>query len=177
MMAERWGLSRSQLDEYSLASHEKAAAAQDAGFFEAQIAAVPERLTGGEPVTADEGVRRGGSVEKLGGAEAGVRRGRGRHRRQFQPDLRRLGRAADDHVGEGGRARADPDRPHAHRGAGRRRSGHHADRTHPGHPEGVAAQRLRLDDIGVFEVNEAFATVPLAWLAEIGNGAAPWKRR
>ena len=29
---------------------------------------------------------------------------------------------------------------------------------------------LRLDDIGAFEVNEAFATVPLAWLAEIGDG-------
>ena len=41
MMAKRWQLSRSQLDEYSLASHEKAAAAQDAGFLEAQIAAVP----------------------------------------------------------------------------------------------------------------------------------------
>jgi len=29
---------------------------------------------------------------------------------------------------------------------------------------------LRLDDIGAFEVNEAFATVPLAWLADIGDG-------
>ena len=29
---------------------------------------------------------------------------------------------------------------------------------------------LRLDEIGVFEVNEAFATVPLAWLADIGGG-------
>ena len=35
---------------------------------------------------------------------------------------------------------------------------------------------LRLDDIGVFEVNEAFATVPLAWLAEIGDGDR-WRRR
>ena len=30
---------------------------------------------------------------------------------------------------------------------------------------------LRLDEIGVFEVNEAFATVPLAWLAEMGDPA------
>src|SRR5258707_7580216 len=37
MIAERWGLSRTQLDEYSVASHEKAAAAQDAGRFEGQI--------------------------------------------------------------------------------------------------------------------------------------------
>ena len=35
---------------------------------------------------------------------------------------------------------------------------------------------LRLDEIGVFEVNEAFATVPLAWLAEIGDGGA-WRSR
>ena len=30
---------------------------------------------------------------------------------------------------------------------------------------------LRLEDIGAFEVNEAFATVPLAWLAEMGDPA------
>ena len=34
---------------------------------------------------------------------------------------------------------------------------------------------LRLDEIGVFEVNEAFATVPLAWLAEMGDRR--WRRR
>ena len=67
MMAKRWNLSRTQLDEYSLASHEKAAAAQDAGLFEGQIAPVPAELTGGAAVSADEGIRRGGSVEALGG--------------------------------------------------------------------------------------------------------------
>ena len=41
---------------------------------------------------------------------------------------------------------------------------------------------LRFDDIGAFEVNEAFATVPLAWLAELGDaapgeGAEPQRRR
>ena len=43
MMAERWKLSREQLDEYSLASHEKAAAAQDAGLFDGQIVPVAGR--------------------------------------------------------------------------------------------------------------------------------------
>ena len=42
MMAERWGLSRTQLDEYCLASHEKAAAAQDAGRFDGQIVPVTD---------------------------------------------------------------------------------------------------------------------------------------
>src|ERR1700712_2417391 len=66
MMGQRWGLSRAQLDEYSLASHEKAAAAQDAGLFDTQIVPVPAVLTGGEPATVDEGVRRGGSLAEMG---------------------------------------------------------------------------------------------------------------
>ena len=41
MVAQRWNLTRRQLDEYSLASHEKAAAAQDAGLMAAQIVPVP----------------------------------------------------------------------------------------------------------------------------------------
>src|SRR5690348_4413937 len=58
IIADQWGLSRQQLDEYALQSHERAAAAQDAGAFDAQIAP----LAG---VTQDEGIRRGGTLEKL----------------------------------------------------------------------------------------------------------------
>ena len=61
MIAERWGLSRTQLDEFSLASHEKAAAAIDSGAFAEQYAVVP-----GTGLEVDEGVRRGSTVEKLG---------------------------------------------------------------------------------------------------------------
>src|SRR5664279_4347562 len=46
LIAARGGLSRARLDEYSLASHEKAAAAQDAGLLDAQIVPVPAELTG-----------------------------------------------------------------------------------------------------------------------------------
>ena len=67
MMAERWKLSREQLDEYSLASHEKAAAAQDAGLFDGQIAPVAAPSTGGDPAVVDEGVRRGGSLAAMAG--------------------------------------------------------------------------------------------------------------
>ena len=63
MIVDRWGLSRSQLDEFSLASHEKAAVAQDEGRFEAEIAAVA--APDGVSVAADEGVRRGGTLDKL----------------------------------------------------------------------------------------------------------------
>ena len=57
MIAERWGLSRTQLDEFALASHEKAAAAQDDGAFDAEIA--PVTTPDGTVVSADEGIRRG----------------------------------------------------------------------------------------------------------------------
>lgn len=65
MIAKKWGFSRTRLDEYSVQSHERAAAAQDAGAFTDQIVPV---FTGDETVVAaDEGVRRGTTVEKLAG--------------------------------------------------------------------------------------------------------------
>ena len=63
MIAERWGLSRRVLDEFSLESHEKAAAASDEGRLTGQI--VPVALDDGSVVDVDEGVRRGGTAEKL----------------------------------------------------------------------------------------------------------------
>src|SRR3984885_12761363 len=63
MIAERWGLSRTQLDEYSLASHQKAAAAIDEGRFAGQI--TPVKLEDGTVMDTDEGVRRGSTLEKL----------------------------------------------------------------------------------------------------------------
>jgi acetyl-CoA acetyltransferase family protein len=62
MIAEKWGFSRTRLDEYSARSHELAAAAQDRGAFTDQIVAVP---TDAGVVTADEGIRRGTTAEKL----------------------------------------------------------------------------------------------------------------
>src|SRR6187200_2053060 len=63
MIAEKWGLSRQQLDEFSVASHEKAAIARAEGRFEAQIA--PFTLPDGTVISEDEGIRES-TVEKLG---------------------------------------------------------------------------------------------------------------
>src|SRR5271155_6278166 len=63
MIAEQWGFDRTQVDEYSLASHEKAAAAQDSGAFDDQIA--PIKIQDGNPVLKDEGIRRGTPIEKM----------------------------------------------------------------------------------------------------------------
>ena len=65
MMAEKWGLSRGQLDEFSSASHAKLAAATDEGRLAGQIA--PVELPDGQVLSADEGLRRGTSPEKLAG--------------------------------------------------------------------------------------------------------------
>ncbi|WP_369258621.1 thiolase family protein, partial [Geodermatophilus amargosae] len=62
-IAERWGLSRQQCDEFSVASHEKAAAARAEGRFDAQIA--PVTTPDGTVVSQDEGIRES-TVEKLG---------------------------------------------------------------------------------------------------------------
>jgi acetyl-CoA acyltransferase len=65
MIAKKWGFSRGQLDEYSVQSHERAAAAQDSGAFTEQIVPVFTDGDEGTVVVADEGVRRETSVEKL----------------------------------------------------------------------------------------------------------------
>src|ERR1700755_1887486 len=61
LISQKWGFSRTRLDEYSVMSHERAAAAQDHGAFTDQIVPV---FVDDTAVTADEGVRRGTTVEK-----------------------------------------------------------------------------------------------------------------
>ncbi|MBV9660549.1 MAG: thiolase family protein, partial [Acidimicrobiales bacterium] len=71
MIAERWGLSRQQLDEFSVGSHLKAAAATDRGAFEEQVVPVKD-----DPAArVDEGIRRDTSVEKLSGLKPAFREG------------------------------------------------------------------------------------------------------
>jgi acetyl-CoA acyltransferase len=172
MVAQRWNLTRRQLDEYSLASHEKAAAAQDAGLTADQIVPVPGSLTGGAAGSLDEGVRRGGTLEALGAlrpafADDGVVTAGNSSQisdgsaallmttseRAAQLGLRPLARihtavlAADDPVIM-------------------------LTAPLPATRKVLARSGLRLDEIGTFEVNEAFASVPLAWLADIAGGDA-----
>jgi acetyl-CoA acyltransferase len=63
MMAEKWELSREELDDYSYQSHYRAMHAIQNGFFESQIIPIP--LPGGECVVQDEGVRMPPNREKM----------------------------------------------------------------------------------------------------------------
>jgi acetyl-CoA acyltransferase len=174
LIADQWRLSRIQLDEYALASHEKAAAAQDDGRFAAQLVpvATPDGTqgggAGGTVVTADEGVRRGGTVESMAGLRTVFREDgviTAGNSSQISDGSAALLLTTSERAAELGlRPMA---RVHTAVLAG-------ADPVImltapiPATRKALTRAGLRLDEIGAFEVNEAFASVPLAWLAETG---------
>ena len=169
MIAARWGFSRTQLDEYALRSHELAAKAQAGGAFDDQI--VPVTTPDGTVVSADEGIRAGGTLEKLATLKT-----------PFQADgVVSAGNASQ--ISDGSAALLVTTSEKA-----RELGLTPLVRVHTTVVAGddpvimltapIPATRkvldragLALDDIGVFEVNEAFASVPLAWLAEVGADA------
>jgi acetyl-CoA acyltransferase len=166
MMAERWNLSRTQLDEFSLASHEKAAKAQADGAFDEEI--VPVTTPDGTVVSADEGVRIGGTVEKLASLKTPFK----------ENGVISAGNASQ--ISDGSAALLVTTTEKAAELGLRPLARVHttvvaADDpvimlTAPIPATQKALQRsgLSLDDIGVYEVNEAFAPVPLAWLHDLG---------
>jgi acetyl-CoA acyltransferase len=166
MIAERWNLTRTQLDEYALASHEKAAAAIDEGRFAAQIA--PVTLADGTVVDTDEGVRRGGTLDTLA---------------QLKPAFREDGvvtAANSSQISDGSAALLVTTSEKA-----RELGLTPLVRVHsvalagddpitmltapiPATRKVLERSGLRLDQIGAVEINEAFASVVLAWQAELG---------
>ena len=69
VLADKWGITREEMDAFSLQSHERAAASTDDGFFPGEIIPVPIKDENGQLTEAvlatDEGIRRGGTMEKL----------------------------------------------------------------------------------------------------------------
>jgi acetyl-CoA acyltransferase len=169
MIAKKWNLSRTRLDEYSAQSHERAAAAQDAGAFIDQIVPL---FTDGDVVTADEGIRRGTTVEKLAGlkpafADDGVIHAG--NSSQISDGAAALLVMTAENAVQLGLTPLVRYRAGAVTGADPvlMLTGPIPATEKVLHKSGVG-----IDDIGVFEVNEAFAPVPLAWLAETGADEA-----
>ena len=166
MIAEQWGLSRTQLDQFSLDSHEKAGAAQDAGAFDDQIVAIKDAE--GNTVLKDEGIRRGTTLEKMGqlkpafkedgvihaGNSSQISDGSAALLFMSAEKAKELGLKPLAKVHTAVLAGADPvimlTAPIPATQKALKRSG------------------LSIDQIGAFEVNEAFAPVPMAWLKDIG---------
>ena len=160
LVCEKWGLKRSQLEEFSLESHARAVRAIDEGRFDREIMPV-----GG--VTTDEGPRRDTSLEKMA---------------ELKP-LREgweLTAATASQISDGSAAVliASPAAVERYGLAPRARiralTVVGADPVYmltgpiPATEQVLARAKLTVDDIDVFEVNEAFAPVLLAWSADTG---------
>ncbi len=165
LIAERYGFDRQRLDEFASRSHALAAAAIDDGAFADHIVPID---VDGTKFAVDEGLRRGTSPESLA-----------KLRTSFKADgVVHAGNASQISDGAAALLITTPERaaelgltPIAryHGGAV---SG--ADPITmllgpiPATEKVLRRTGLGVEEIGVFEVNEAFAPVPLAWLAETG---------
>ncbi|PPJ13420.1 acetyl-CoA C-acyltransferase [Nocardia nova] len=165
LIAEKWGLSRTRLDDYAARSHELAAAAVDRGAFDDQIIDVP---AGSATVGADEGIRRGTSADTLA-----------RLKPAFRADgVIHAGNSSQISDGAAAVLITTPDKARdlgltplaRYRGGAVTGADPVLMLTGPIPATEKVLRRcgLSLAEIGVFEVNEAFAPVPLAWLAETG---------
>jgi acetyl-CoA acyltransferase len=164
-IARKWSMDRQQLDEYAVESHMRAAQADDRGEFESQLLAIatPDGL-----VERDECIRRESSISTLSKlkpsfVENGViHAGNSSQISDGASAVLVTSREAATELGLGPLVR------------------YHSSAVVGDDPKLMltgpiaATQKLvdrsgvSLDEIGVFEVNEAFAPVPIAWQAETG---------
>ncbi len=174
LVAERWGITRQEVDEFSYQSHRKALHAMHEGRFQAEIVPVDVREGGKvvRTVTQDEGPRADTTAQKIGGL-----------RPVFKPDgiitagssSQITDGAAAVLVASEEQARALGKRPRArivaHTQVG-------VDPTMmlsgpiPATRKVLEQAGLKLEQIDLFEVNEAFASVVLAWQKDLGADPA-----
>lgn len=173
-VADKWNISRSEMDEFSLESHRRAAQAHDEGRFAREV--VPVRIAqwkekAGEALpdfTKDETFRRESSLEKLAGLKP-----------SFRPDGR-VTAGNSSQISDGASVLLLMAADAAKRLGLKPRARIRAIATVGVDPTlmltgPVRATRrvleragLALSDIDLFEVNEAFASVPLMWMRETG---------
>jgi len=169
MIAERWGFTREEMDEYGLLSQQRAAQAVAEGRFDDQIVAVSG--DDGEAVVRDGGVRDSSLAElarippAFRSAEAGGRVTAGNSSQITDGASAVLVMSAERAAELGVRPRARfvdfavvGDDPQLMLTA-----------AIPATRKVLDRAGMTLDDIDLFEVNEAFAAVVLAWLAELGE--------
>ena len=173
MMARKYDLSRDEIDQYSYDSHRKAIAATNAGYFDDEI--VPLEVRYGDGLTAthaiDEGIRFDATLEAIQAVKL------------LHPDGR-VTAASSSQICDGASAvlianerglatlGAQPLARIVHMSV----LGHDPvimlEAPIPATQRALAKAGLSADDIDAFEVNEAFAPVPLAWLKTTGADPA-----
>ncbi|MDT0158145.1 thiolase family protein [Microbacterium sp. ARD32] len=178
LIAQRWGLHRGMLDAFAAESHARAAAAWQEGFFDRTVVAVPEAP---EAVT-DETVREGTTAERLAGLPASFRTDAMAAR---FPDLDwRITPGNSSPLTDGASAALMMSADRAEQLGLTPRARFRAFDVIGDDPlmmltGPIPATRrvleragLTIDDLDAYEVNEAFASVPLAWAAELGADPA-----
>jgi acetyl-CoA acetyltransferase family protein len=172
LIASKWNLSREQLDALSLESHRRAAHASAEGRFASQIAPVPARDGAAELISQDEGVRPDTSLEKLASLKPAFQ----------EHGLITAGNASQ--ISDGAAALLIMERAAAERLGLRPRARFAAfslagddpilmlTAPIPATRRVLERARLTLDQIDLIEVNEAFASVVLAWQHETGADLA-----
>jgi acetyl-CoA C-acetyltransferase len=172
MIARKYDLSREEMDAFALASHQRAAAASAAGAFAAEIVPLEIETEQGPALHAsDEGIRRDATLESIASVKPISEGGR-------------LSAATASQIADGSAALliASEAAVKAH-GLTPLARVHHLTVTggdpvimleEPIRATRVALERagMTLDDIDLFEVNEAFASVPMAWLKATGADPA-----
>ena len=168
LMAEKWNLSREDLDNFALSSHQKAAAAVDGNYFDREILPIQAKNAEGKTdmVFNDEGIRYDASFEALSGlnpvTEGGVITAG--NASQITDGAAALMICNDEGLKK---VKADPrarivgisvvgDDPIMMLGG-----------PIPASHKVLKATNLNINDIDIYEVNEAFAPVPLSWAIEL----------
>lgn len=172
MLAKKYGLTRDQLDRFALQSHQRAAAATRAGRFEAEIVPFDVMLPDGttESHKIDEGIRFDASLETIGSVKLLQEGGSITAANASQICD---GAAAVLVVNEAGlKALGISPLARIHQMTV---MGHDPvimlEAPIPATRKALKKAGLSIDDIDLYEVNEAFAPVPLAWLDAVGADA------
>lgn len=164
MIAARWGIEREDMERFALRSHRRAATAADEGRFEREIATYGD-------VVADEGPRRDTSLAKMAALKPLV-------------DGGRLTAALSSQISDGAAALliASEGAVREHGLTPRARIHHLSARGEdpvrmlsapiPATAHALRKTGMSIEDFDVVEINEAFASVVLAWLAETGADPA-----
>lgn len=166
MIADEYGITRAEMDQHALDSHARAADAVDAGRFRGQIA--PLTLPDGRVFDTDEGIRRGSTMDTLGSLKPAFR----------EDGTITAGNASQISDGTGALLVTTSEFA-ASQGWTPMARIHTAVVTGtdpvtmlkgpiPATAKALKKSGLSIGDIGVFEINEAFASVTLAWLRETG---------
>jgi acetyl-CoA acetyltransferase family protein len=168
VVAERWELSREELDRFALESHRRAASATAEGRFERQIVPVPVATDDGTAlVSRDEGIRVDTSFEKLQALKP-----------SFKPEGGVITAGNSSQISDGAAALLITSEDAAARLNVTPRARFHAFALAGADPvimltapipathKVLERGKLSLDDVDRVEINEAFASVVLAWERE-----------